>query len=574
MFETGTGIADITAFKKGVGMMGYGMHFNFVEEVETPLSARAFVLRDISTQKKVVFVNAEIAFITISIKSGVVKQLQDKYPHLNYHTDNVLLTAQHTHSAPGGYSHYPFYNFSIPGFVPEVYECIVNGIVEAIVKAESNMQPSNLYLNTGVFEPEQDVAFNRSIRAYNANPEVQKLALDQTHLAVDREMTLIRIEGNNNRKIGAICWFGVHTTSIPNDNRKICYDNKGYASAYFEKDIRTTSDNTSFTAIFAQPPCGDVSPNYIWDNEKKRTRGKFENPFDNARHNGNLQYLKAKDIYDKALQNQPLIAGIDSVLTYVDFSNVIPDKEFTNGREVKTGPACHGIAFFRGTAEGPGMNAALGTVALVLSRTVKNYELLKANFVSSEKKNKILNKYKIQGKKDILIETGEGKILGTSNMKKMIIPAAADKSIATVKQHYNNGALHKPWIPQILPLQLIIIGELAIAGFPGEITTVAGWRLRDTLLAALQPKGIKKVIISCYANAYCGYVTTYEEYQCQEYEGGHTVYGEWTLAAFQTQFKKLALQLLEAPKNRKTDTGIKPVEFTNEELKKRSFTNH
>ena len=74
------------------------------------------------------------------------------------------------------------------------------------------------------------------------------------------------------------------------------------------------------------------------------------------------------------------------------------------------------------------------------------------------------------------------------------------------------------------------------------------------------------------SNAYCGYVTTYEEYQCQCYEGGHTVFGEWTLAAFQTKFKELALQLLKNPESRTIDQSIAPYEFTEEELGKRSFS--
>ncbi len=100
---------------------------------------------------------------------------------------------------------------------------------------------------------------------------------------------------------------------------------------------------------------------------------------------------------------------------------------------------------------------------------------------------------------------------------------------------------------------------------------MAGWRLRDTIHSVLKQRGIKKVVLAPYANAYSGYITTYEEYQCQAYEGGHTVFGEWTLAAYQTKFKELALQLLEKPENRSVDKGIVPTEFTKEELSKRSF---
>ncbi|MES2396953.1 MAG: neutral/alkaline non-lysosomal ceramidase N-terminal domain-containing protein [Bacteroidota bacterium] len=572
MFEIGTGIGDITAFKKGIGMMGYGMHFNTVEEIETPLFARAFVMKDPSTQKKVVFVNAEICFITISIKSGVIKKLKEKHPEFGYTHDNVILTAQHTHSAPGGYSHYAFYNLSIPGFVPEVYETIVNGIVEAIVKAENTIQPANLYLNTGAFEPELEVAFNRSIKAYNANPEVQKIDADKTHLAVDREMTLLRIEGLNGEKIGMINWFGVHTTSISNDNTKICADNKGYASTYFEEDIRSGNEQKNFIAVFAQGATGDISPNFVWDTNKKWMRGKFEDDFESAKFNGKLQYTKAKEIYDTALKNQPLKNEIDYVNMSFDFSNVVPDTEFTNGQKAQTGPACHGVAFFVGTAEARGMNDTLAAIARFFSRIVKIYELTRAKFVSEEKGNKIRNKYKIQGKKDILFETGEGRVLGTSNISNLIIPSWVDKGIKTFKTQYRDGALKAPWIPEILPLQIIIIGELAIASFPGEITTIAGLRLKNTIQGILEKKGIKKVIISPYANAFCGYVTTYEEYQCQLYEGGHTVFGEWTLAAFQTKFKELALQLLKPTEDRTIDKSVVPIEFTNEELSKRSYS--
>ena len=170
-----------------------------------------------------------------------------------------------------------------------------------------------------------------------------------------------------------------------------------------------------------------------------------------------------------------------------------------------------------------------------------------------------------------MAETGERKMFGNSNIKNLIVPSRVDKTIAIFKQHYKNGGLNgKPWTPQILPLQIIIIGNMAIAGIPAEITTVAGRRLKKTIYDILKER-VDRVIISPYANAYSGYITTYEEYQVQCYEGGHTVFGEWTLAAYQTKFKELALQMLKKEQERNFDTGVSPVEFTEEELEKRSF---
>ena len=68
MYHIGVAKTDITAFKLGVGMMGYGMYFNMVKGVDTDLFARAVVIKDSSSGKKVVLVNAEICFITIAIK--------------------------------------------------------------------------------------------------------------------------------------------------------------------------------------------------------------------------------------------------------------------------------------------------------------------------------------------------------------------------------------------------------------------------------------------------------------------------------------------------------------------------
>ncbi|MDX2003414.1 MAG: neutral/alkaline non-lysosomal ceramidase N-terminal domain-containing protein [Chitinophagales bacterium] len=572
MYEIGTGKAEITAFKKGVGMMGYGVFPNKVERVETPLSARAFVFKDISSNKKIAFVNCEICFITISIKRGVHKKLKRHHAELGYELDNLFLTAQHTHSGPGGYSHYGFYNISTPGFVPEVYQTIVEGIVAAIVQAEKNMKPGRILVNRGAFAPDIDVAFNRSIKAYNSNPEVKvKLKDSEANIAIDREMLMLRMEGLDDQPIGAINFFGVHTTSVHNDNRSICFDNKGYAAQYHEEELK---DKSGFISIFAQKIAGDVTPNYVWDKKKKWTRGPFEDNFESAKYNGKLQYNLASKLFTEALGKETVNMGIDYALSYANLSNITVDTDFANGRtDARTGPSCHGVAFFKGTKEGPGMPPALSTICSVASDLVKTYEQIRMLFINKKEREKIKDKYRIQGKKKILVETGERRVLAALNIGRVVVPAFVDPSIYYFKYFYKTGGLdHKPWIPQTLPLHIVTLGQIAFVGIPGEITTIAGKRLQQTIHNELKEKGITEVVICSYANAYCGYITTNEEYQLQCYEGGHTVYGEWTLAAFQTKFKQLAKEMLKQPNERFVDTSELPIEFTEEELKKRTFS--
>ena len=68
-------------------------------------------------------------------------------------------------------------------------------------------------------------------------------------------------------------------------------------------------------------------------------------------------------------------------------------------------------------------------------------------------------------------------------------------------------------------MQLVRIGQLYLAAVPAEFTITSGYRLRRTVATELGVP-VENVILSGYANAYSGYVTTPEEYDQQDYEGG------------------------------------------------------
>ena len=48
------------------------------------------------------------------------------------------------------------------------------------------------------------------------------------------------------------------------------------------------------------------------------------------------------------------------------------------------------------------------------------------------------------------------------------------------------------------------------------------------------------VVVAGYSNGYAGYITTPEEYRLQQYEGGHTLHGPWSLPAYQQVASRLA----------------------------------
>ena len=99
-----------------------------------------------------------------------------------------------------------------------------------------------------------------------------------------------------------------------------------------------------------------------------------------------------------------------------------------------------------------------------------------------------------------------------------------------------------PLVPNVVPLQLLRIGSLALAAVPAEFTATAGRRLKAGLHQAFGGK-LSHVAVSNYSNGYSGYVATEEEYGAQHYEGASTLYGPHTLAAYLQTFDWLALRL-------------------------------
>jgi len=103
-----------------------------------------------------------------------------------------------------------------------------------------------------------------------------------------------------------------------------------------------------------------------------------------------------------------------------------------------------------------------------------------------------------------------------------------------------------PFTPSILTLQIFRIGDFFVICVPGEFTTMSGRRLRATVRETLIEEGIQNptVVIAGLSNDYSHYITTYEEYQVQRYEGASCLFGPNSLAAYQQEYSKLVRALV------------------------------
>lgn len=73
------------------------------------------------------------------------------------------------------------------------------------------------------------------------------------------------------------------------------------------------------------------------------------------------------------------------------------------------------------------------------------------------------------------------------------------------------------WQPKIVSTQLVLIGNVVLAGVPGEFTTMSGRRLREAVKTAIDQVdpsfGNANVIVAGLCNTYSDYVATPEEYE-------------------------------------------------------------
>ena len=550
--QIGVSKIDITPDVTGSSMLGYGIPDHKIEGAATPIYARAFYIE--SKKECVAIVVAEIAFFTPILRFKILENIKANYPNLKLSDHNLLLCAQHTHSAPGGYSYHPFYNITTPGLKTDILNCYASKIAEALFEAYEKKQKGSIKIGKGEIEADKKVSFNRSIEAYNSNPEVELISQETSHLGVNREMTLLKFESDKGKALGSINWFAVHPTSIPNTLRKIHSDNKGYAARYLENEHVST--NPDYVGAFAQGNAGDVTPNFNYDKTKKYNRywnGPYIDHDRNALYNGRLQFEKAAEIEQSLDKSKNIGEFVDGYTTWQNMSNIEIDPMFANGKiGTVTSPSCLGVAMFIGTqTEGLGFPDFIIPVARALSKGIKTYEQGILPMVSKVERKRLRKKYKAQGVKDIVMETGENRLFGTKDIKNFVLPDLSDKTVELIKHFDKKGAYDiMPMTPQVLPFQVVRIGSVIIVAIAFEITTVAGRRLQAMLEKELLSDAIEHVILSPYSNAYNGYITTPEEYQIQQYEGGHTVFGQWTLNAVQQICFNIVNEFKKAPNKR------------------------
>ncbi|XP_034425715.1 neutral ceramidase isoform X2 [Hippoglossus hippoglossus] len=530
----GVGRADCTGPPAEVPLMGYANPQQSAAGIHTRLYSRAFIIDD--GRRRVVFVTAEVGMISQRLRLEVLSALQVKFGDV-YRQENVVLSGTHTHSGPGGYFQFTLFMISSKGYIRSSIQPLVNGIVKSIDIAHRNMKPGRIYRNRGELD---DSTLNRSPHSYMNNPEDERHRYKSN---TDKQVMVLKFTDLDGDGIGVLSWFSVHAVSMNYTNRMVSSDNMGYASYLLEQD-KNPGDlpgQGGFVAGFSSSNLGDVSPNIrgphcvntglscdylnsscpVGGTKMCQAFGPGNDMFDSTRIIGHNIYRKAKELYASAVEE--VTGFLHFAHEWVNMTDVTV--QINSSHTVSTCKPALGHSFAAGTTDGGGdLNFTQGAVE---------------------------GDPFWDGIRDALLGEPSNKTQECHHPKPIL---------------FNTGEMNwpLPWHPQIVDVQIITIGSVAVVAVPGEMTTMAGRRLRDAVQQELQSEGTfedTEVVIAGLSNIYTHYITTYEEYQVQRYEGASTLYGPHTLSAYVHKFRGLARAIAQ-DKVSELPVGPQPPLFT------------
>ncbi|KAL3662387.1 Neutral ceramidase [Phytophthora oleae] len=510
-YNIGIGKSDITGPAAEVIMMGFANTDESDAGILNRLYARAFLVADSDTNKRVMFVHCDLRSVMQLVHQEVLAELATKYNGV-YTEQNVILHATHTHAGPGGTAGYFLYDVFILGYINENFDKIVSGIMSAIDAAHNSVQSGSIRWNKGEVVKGGK---NRSPDAYLANSAAERAQYSSN---IDTTMRALHFFNDAGKLRGVLAFYPIHPTSLTAANLLISGDNKGYAEFLLEDEL----DDVVVGIGIAN--AGDVSPNLI-DNGDGTFSGEGNTTIESAEIMGKRQYDTLSALITG---NSELIQGsVIANLSYVDFSNVTLDGVTAATQDPyadRTCPAVVGQNFAAGTEDGRALSMF----------TEGN---LKANVL-----------FKAAGA--VIKETPQW-VQDCQNANK--VPLLAVGLMEPV-----------PWVPNILPVQVVKIGQFALAVTNFETTTMAGRRIRSTVKTALAGAGVTEVGLAAVSNAYAQYMTTKEEYLTQNYEGASTLFGPNQLAAVQQELARVAASVADS--SMPLDMGPTPLQIDRSSL--------
>lgn len=473
---------DITP-PPGLPKAGFSTWAQYGDGFRGKLKARVFYLRSRGQQPLVIvqsdlLAGSELLHAALSSRLAQITEINPQ---------NLVITATHTHAAPGNYYGSNFYNdhaSNAAGLDLRWFDFLSRRIEQGIVQARDQLRPARIAQGQIAI---YGLTRNRSLAPYHNNASV-KPNKPSRYEAINPWLTLVRIdlqqEDGQFKPAGGFASFSVHGTAI------------GSSTAFYHADL--------WNAL-AKELAGRSQDYYRLD--KTPVFGAFEATHGDIAPNvipGRIGYPEAQRIGASiGLRAFELMRSLDTKLTgQIEISSALRELDVLANPQIGSISLCE-----------PAVGASLAAGAFEHRSPV----IWRLPFIHPGQPRTFFNEG-CQGGKHWL---------GGAWLQPLILP--------------------KDEFPHRLLLQNVKIGDSYWVFLPFEITTQSGLLIEKTVRKQLAALGQnpKWLVVSGVANGYTGYLTTADEYALQYYEGGHTLYGPQSAPFLATHSAQIARQMFE-----------------------------
>ncbi len=555
-YLVGAGIYDIMGPTVGIIIDGGAAFGSNQEGLWMRPRSRAFIIQERATGKRIVLISNDVGYTSQAVQLEVIRRLEKLYGNA-YTEQNVLVGATHNHYNPGGFDgHWGLGLFMGGGFSEENFQAIVTGTVEAVKRAHANLEPARIVMGYGAgsYKVGERFSHNRSPIAYANNPkeEIERYKNPDGSLDnVNRFITTLDFISRDGRQIGRYSWVAAHNhVGVLNVGDTVAFGTDklqhgaqtGYAEYLMEKARGTNYDAAkTFVVANAMNDAADsegLLPEFTTQKTPPLT-GPVSSVYD-------YQYVKkvgtiiAGDVERISSQaTTELTGGIDSRLMYVRFPGFKIDPAYIDPGEVKYSKL-------------PNIMEDINNIRV--AEPVIGLSMLLFSFDGNKPLARDVTRDDDLPWDKVLAFMQDP--LASAPLDLIWLAFFPQNTIRDRKAHLEKinllpvGSLKSsisPFAyPDLLPIQVIRIGPLAVVNIPFEFTTMAGRRLRRDILQVMP--GIEHVEITTNANSYDNYVSTRDEYAIQQYEGGSNLFGPYTCNAIRQMACELAKSMvMQAP---------------------------
>jgi neutral ceramidase len=502
----GVGIRDITP-APGIPRSGYALWSTTGEGFRTRLKARAYYLKDKDGQS-FAMIQTDLMAGSRILFTRVVELVAEK---TDIHHGNLTITATHTHSSPGQYFGSEMYNKHAShrqGFDPDYFEFLANQLADALIEAYDHQVDAKLATGRKAI---WGLSRNRAIEPYRQNKNQQAITNSESEVfhAINPYLYMVRIDGKtpagDYQPMGAFLSFSIHGTSIPRHDPFFSADLWAYLQGDLKNKIEKKFKPTGKLIIGGfEGTHGDMAPAMPYN----------QSGYIWSRNVGSAIAKQAYELYEQ------LTAELDTQADFKIASRYIKMREQAE---------INGISICD--------KASIGAT------------LTSAPFEHESPFFGWMPYFKNGSKSWFFNEGCQGNksILGGEFLQSLIEP----------KENFPNDIL----------FQIVQLGDLVIAPLPFELTAETGARIERAIQSSYQTAELTPphVMVTSLANGYTGYITTPEEYGEQNYESGHTIYGQYSQPYVTEHLRLLAndllaektQQLFELPEHWQFDFSIK-----------------